>query len=350
MGDTSKVRDTIKPFWRVDKSSEQLRSWPGRVVLGFAVKLLISGGAIAYITNKLWVSLEEPELIQVFGTSTSQSLVRVGVLIVPMIVLMLANWGVEVIKWKDLISKEYAISWRRSVKSILSGTTFGVFSPNRSGEFVGRVLALPSDQRLKGAVLSFVNGLAQTLATYTFGVFGIVMLLERFGGDILNGVSVRILQVVMVLTVIILLSLYLNFRLFARYLASVRFIRERARYVNVLKRTDRSLLIRLYNWSLLRFAIFLGQYWLVFSWIGTDQGIINLTIASVLSLFSSTIIPFLPVPDLLIRESVALSYFELYGFDTLSVSAAVLFIWLFNIALPAVIGAVVLFTYRIFRG
>ncbi len=348
MSNPSKLQVGRKQKASLLKSSEQLRKLSKNRLLGFALKVLISGAAIGYIVDKIWTSFQSQALFEVIGLSTT--VLSVVVLIVPMALLMAANWGVEVVKWKLLISRQYSISWRRSVKSILSGTTFGVFSPNRSGEFLGRVLALPSDQRLKGAVLSFVNGLAQTLATYTFGVVGIILLLENFGGELLNFVSIRILQITLILTVIILLTLYLNFRLFARYLASIRFIRERARYINVLKRTDRKLLLKLYNWSLLRFSIFLCQYWLVFTWIGVDQDLASLSIASILSLFSSTIVPFLPIPDLLVRESVALSYFELYGFDSVTVSAAVLFIWLFNIALPAVVGAIVLFTYRIFRG
>lgn len=334
-----------KTVWT--KTSEQVRAIISNKWFGFLLKLLVSGAALAYIIDKVWYSLQSQSFLEVFHPTSS--LISFLVLLIPMSLLMTANWGLEVIKWKALVSKEYPITWRRSVKSILSGTTFGVFSPNRSGEFIGRILALPMEQRMKGAVLSFVNGLAQTLATYTFGVLGIIFLLETHGESVLNSLSIRILQITLVLTVIILLSMYLNFRLFARYLASIKFIREKARYVNVLKRTDRSLLIRLYNLSIIRFSVFLAQYALVFIWIGVDHDWLSLGMASVLSLFSSTIVPFLPIPDLLVRESVALSYFDLYGFDQIIVSAAVLYIWLLNIALPAIIGAIVLFTYRIFR-
>lgn len=348
MGNPSKLQVSGNRSGFLAKSSEQFRQLAGNRIFGFAVKLIVSTTAIGYIGHKIWTSFQSEAFYEVLGLSLS--VWSVALLIIPMTLLMASNWGVEVVKWKLLISKEYPISWRRAVKSILSGTTFGVFSPNRSGEFLGRVIALPMGQRMKGAVLSFVNGIAQTLATYTFGVFGIILLLDTFGGEVLNEVSIRVLQITLVLTVIILLTLFLNLKIFIRYLASIRFVREKARYINVLKRTDRRLLIRLYNWSLLRFCIFLVQYWLVFHWIGADQNLSGLLIASTLSLFSSTIVPFLPIPDLLIRESVALSYFELYGFESIAVSAAVLFIWLFNIAFPAIIGAIVLFTYRIFKG
>ncbi|MDA7836848.1 hypothetical protein N9A49_05520 [Salibacteraceae bacterium] len=113
------------------------------------------------------------------------------------------NWSMEVIKWKILISTQFEVKWKTALKGVLSGVTFGVFSPNRLGEFVGRVLALAPDRRISGSLLSFVNGLAQTLATFSFGVFGLVYFVQYFGYNVFGGFGTLAIQLTISLGLVI---------------------------------------------------------------------------------------------------------------------------------------------------
>ncbi|MBK7946332.1 MAG: flippase-like domain-containing protein [Flavobacteriales bacterium] len=55
-------------------------------------------------------------------------------------VLMLLNWGLESRKWRILVSDVERISRWRAFMATLAGTPIGLITPNRVGEFVGRVL------------------------------------------------------------------------------------------------------------------------------------------------------------------------------------------------------------------
>ncbi|HET9430922.1 MAG TPA: hypothetical protein VFO70_07085, partial [Chitinophagaceae bacterium] len=67
---------------------------------------------------------------------------------VGVVLLMLANWSLEAIKWKISVRPIQEISFFRSFKAVLSGISFSVSTPNRVGEYLGRVLYMDEGNRL----------------------------------------------------------------------------------------------------------------------------------------------------------------------------------------------------------
>ena len=55
---------------------------------------------------------------------------------------MCLNWSIEAIKWRLLIKKMQPITFIEALKGVLSGVAVGTFTPNRIGEFGGRILYL----------------------------------------------------------------------------------------------------------------------------------------------------------------------------------------------------------------
>lgn len=328
------------------ESSEQSSAL--KRVVGFLLKVLISSLAIGFIAYKL--SQRQDDLALFLDHLVTLSFTEIIVkFVIPAFVLMTINWWLEVIKWKKLLDTNIEISWRTAIKAVLSGTTIGVFSPNRMGEFVGRVLALKPEQRIKGSLLSAVNGLSQSLATFTFGVFGLLILVEQFAVIPLGFVGTKVLQLTLVITVVLAFVLYLRTNMLVKIPLLWNALGKYRQYFEVFTAVDARLLKQLYNLSMVRFLTFILQYVVVFSLLLPSPDLLQVLVGSVLTLFSSTLVPFLPIPDILIRESMALSYFELYDFEPIVVSAVVLIVWLINVALPALIGTTALFTYRIFK-
>lgn len=248
-----------------------------------------------------------------------------------------------------LVRVRYPISWRRSIKGVLSGITVGLFTPNRVGEFFGRVLVLDNGQRLEGAFLSMANGIAQTLATLSFGILGLILLLAEFSMSTLGFIPTLIIQTTLVVALLLGTILYYRIDLIQDILLRFERLRKYERQINVFSSLGSDVLTRLYLLSLVRFLTFIGQYIIVFYICMPGQGLLEVLSASILTLFSITLLPFVPIPDLLLRESFALGYFELYGFDPIGVSIVVFLVWGINIALPSVLGTITLFTYRFFK-
>ncbi|MFD2144253.1 hypothetical protein [Mucilaginibacter antarcticus] len=57
--------------------------------------------------------------------------------------LMLANWFVECLKWKFITERFAPLTVWRSIEGVFCGLTWAVFTPNRIGEYGGRVMFLP---------------------------------------------------------------------------------------------------------------------------------------------------------------------------------------------------------------
>lgn len=337
---------TNNPF-ATAKSSEHRANRLWFRLASLAIKLGVSGAALVYIYFQ--VAQSSTQALALLSMQSVFSARFVLWFLLPSLVLMCLNWGIEVVKWHMLIAPRYGTHWRTSVKAILSGTTFGVFSSNRVGEFLGRILALQPQHRIGASVLSLVNGAAQSLATFTFGAFGLLYLLEVFGTQSMGLVGCRVLQLIVVISWVAAIAGFLRIGAFGAFLSSIPWLERFRQPIEEISRIERPLLFRLYHFSLLRFVTFILQYLVVFNMLMPDPAWAQVTGASTLALFSTTILSFIPIPDLLLREAVALSYFDLFQFDPFVVGEAVFAVWLINVALPAVSGAIILFTYRIFR-
>ena len=58
--------------------------------------------------------------------------------------LMFANWSLEALKWKLSVQHVQPVSFARAVKAILSGVSFSVTTPNRTGSGAARHPARPA--------------------------------------------------------------------------------------------------------------------------------------------------------------------------------------------------------------
>ncbi|MBL0343487.1 MAG: flippase-like domain-containing protein [Bacteroidetes bacterium] len=92
---------------------------------------------------------------------------------------MVVNWFVETAKWKLLLSRIQPVTWSRGFRSVLSGVTISVFTPNRMGEFAGRVMHLESGTRIKAALASVMGSMNQLLITIVAGGIALLASLDQ---------------------------------------------------------------------------------------------------------------------------------------------------------------------------
>ena len=104
-------------------------------VISLFIKVIILLLSFGYIANKIANSAHT-----ILGFDLEYGYLIIALILVPV------NWGIETFKWKYLIKKIEYISFSKAFKSILSGVTIGIFTPNRMGEFAGRIFYLESDE------------------------------------------------------------------------------------------------------------------------------------------------------------------------------------------------------------
>lgn len=111
------------------------------------------------------------------------------------------------------------ISFYQAVKGVLSGLAIGFVTPNRVGEFAGKIAYLKSENRTNGALMSFVGSSAQLLITIQAGLIAIAA--SKFDSP----VDFFVTPVALVLLVIVSL-VWFRLNLFLKWISSFTWLQN----------------------------------------------------------------------------------------------------------------------------
>ena len=137
------------------------------------------------------------------------------------LLLMILNWLVESVKWKYLISKLETVSIWLSIKAIFLGVTVSVFTPNRVGEFGGRIFCLKKADHIKAVLCTMLGNLSQLLATVLFGSLALCYYL--FVYDDLFGLDYSTFRWLLItLNVLLLLSTIYVLKSYVAFVVQIR--------------------------------------------------------------------------------------------------------------------------------
>jgi len=112
------------------------------------------------------------------------------------------------------------------------------------------------------------------------------------------------------------------------------------------KSLPKSIIIKTLFFSIIRYLIFSHQFYYLLQLFGVDLDyFILIKLIFAMYLFAS-IIPSLPMFDWLIKGSVAVFVFGLIGVNELIIVTITSLMWLFNFALPAIIGSYFVLNFK----
>src|SRR4051812_45796061 len=89
------------------------------------------------------------------------------------IALMPLNLLLETWKWKLLAGSAQPLSFGEAFASLLGGIAFSMITPNRIGEYPGRILYLKRKNTFRLISVSILGAVAQMLTLFIYGVAGI---------------------------------------------------------------------------------------------------------------------------------------------------------------------------------
>ncbi len=260
------------------------------------------------------------------------------------IVLMPVNWILETYKWYVLLRRESNISFFKCLRAVLAGLSLSMNTPNRIGEYIGRIFYLENDQRMKAAHFSVISGLSQLSITCLAGFLSLLFLnsvLNMAGID-----SVAVLWVSCMISLLVFLAYFFYEKMVAS-MAGVLFLKRWLPEFTRLNRLPFSLRLHILMISLIRFIIFTTQYLLIFHAFGVKfDYVTGFAIVSVIFLIMA-IIPTIAIAELGIRGKVALAVAGQFTSQLLAVTAGTALIWFLNLIIPSVIGLIFLSRLRI---
>ena len=261
-----------------------------------------------------------------------------------LVVLMVINWFTEAIKWKYLIAKIYNLSIAAAWSAVLSGVTVSFFTPNRMGEFAGRILHLPQGIRLPATLLTFIGNTAQLLCTLVFGILAVMLCLPKFFE--LGAMPFLLVSATLASISVAMVFLYFRIGLLARIFQKYQWLHKLAEATSVFKaHTGRNLGMVLLL-SALRYVIFASQFVLMLWLFDNTLHIAQMYMAVCIVFLMMTLLPTIAFSELAVRGSVAVSIIGLFGGNSLHILEASFLLWMLNLVLPAIAGSVTLLTLK----
>lgn len=271
------------------------------------------------------------------------------------VALMPLNWGIEARKWQLALRSVEIIPFKNAFRAIFTGTTLASFTPNRMGEYLGRILYIREGHRIAAISLTIACSIAQLLTTLVIGLAGILYLrpiaqLRISQGQPGLNTGLNALLIVVVLLLVSLTFIYFRLSWVAALLAKVPGARKYEAYIKVLQNFDATILLRILFLSFGRYIVFIIQYSLIFPVFGVYLGFGEVWGGiSVVFLVMAVVPTFTFLTELGLRWGASIQVLELFSPNMVGIFAASFAIWLINLIIPALIGSLLILSIKLFK-
>jgi hypothetical protein len=317
-------------------------------VAGPAVFLLLSWFICLQVTHQPnW----RDSLTRVRGAVTGPLSWRLWVVVA----LMPVNWGIEARKWQLVLRPIGGIPYIDALRAVFTGTTMASFTPNRMGEYLGRLLYVKAGHRIESISLTIVCSMAQLLITLVVGLAGVLYLrashaLHAAGPHDNIGFWLNALLGLVVLLLASLTIIYFRLSWLLRILGKVPGLAKYQAYVKILENFDATILLRILFLSFGRYLVFIAQYGLIFPVFGVFLTVGQLWGGiSVVFLLMAIIPTFTFLTELGLRWETSIQVLEIFSSNTIGIFAGSFAIWLVNLIVPALIGSLLILSIKLFK-
>lgn len=272
------------------------------------------------------------------GIKDSFSSLRGCLLVLFAFLLLPVNISVEALKWKKSVQPIENVPFKKAFIAIVTGITAGMFFPNRTGDFLGRIFVLEKGNRVKAAMLTFIGNIAQMIVTVSLGCFACVFFVEKLKWLVL-------LAAIAVLTLFLLLFFNIKIFKYLRVFIPKKWRGKTEKYMYVFENISRKNLLIILLLALAKYAVYSFQFVILIWAFDVPLSYFNTIIPIMMTYLLMTIIPFITVTEIAVRGSVCVVVFEKWleinainSSLSMMVFSASTILWLYNLAIPAIAG------------
>ena len=264
--------------------------------------------------------------------------------------LMPLNWFFEVMKWRTLEEQVEHLNWGQYFKAILTGITFSLFTPNRIGEYGGRILFVHPENQARTIIATLVGSYAQLLVLLSFGYLGLVYAVNHYWP--MAPTLFRGIYSVVLLMIVAMSFSYYNVKFVvrvARRFPIPNWLRGFTKHIKVLKSFTPDVLSKALFFGTLRYLIYTLQYFCMLRFFGIQAPLILMFSGIATVYLLQTSIPLDPVTGLLARGELAMVVWGFLGADEWRVLGATFGLWIINLLIPALFGLVLVLNLNIVK-
>ncbi len=296
-----------------------------RKKLGLALKIAIVLLAVGYIARRfLFTDDSESFPLHLLTAIKTSPLTFISVLF-----LMVLNWMIEGYKWKLAASQQVKITFKSAMKGVLAGVTIGTATPNRIGEFAGRIFMENEVDRIPLLFLSFVCSFCQVMVTFLAGITGMFLLEDNAGlsrNEMLFIYSAGLIFCLLPITLRILPKKW----------------KEKA---SQLRNFPTKIFFKILFLSALRYAVYVFQFMLLIYILRPEFFCMETLGFIMVSYLVVTLIPTFSFTEVFVRGSIAALIFSTAGYERIGFIVAVL-LWLINVGIPSLVGTIFVFKLK----
>lgn len=267
--------------------------------------------------------------------------------------LMWVNWGIEARKWQLAIRQVQPIPFWNAFKAVFTGTTIAFFTPNRIGEYLGRILYINEGNRIKAISLTIVCSIAQLLVTLSAGLTALFVLRSRIASTWDTGAAnswINISLFIIATMVTIVGLLYFRLRWITKLVRRSERINKYVAYIQVLDSFNATILLRILSLCLLRYGVFVLQYYLFFQLFKVELNWWQTFWSISLVFLVLAIVPSIALlTEMGIRWKASIELVALFSTNITGILATSLAIWIINLVIPALIGSLLILGIKFFK-
>ncbi|MDY6800451.1 MAG: lysylphosphatidylglycerol synthase domain-containing protein [Bacteroidota bacterium] len=304
------------------------------------LKSLISIVIIVLSYGFIYHKLKNHEALKNF-TIQDFKITRIQITFVAILFIgMILNWSIEAIKWKMLVKKITQIRFLQSLQIIITSIAIGLLTPNRIGEIAGKAYFLEKGKRTYGLLVAGIGSVAQLTATVVMGLIGFTLFLLRFPDKIhINSLFNEFTALFILLFTLGLLWSFFNVQKIKPLLLKIPCLQKKSEQIHFLSHQSTRSLLAILLYSFLRYFIFSVQFYLLLLIFDIQISFLESFVAITLTYFFMTLIPTTTLAELGVRGSLAIFFVGMFTQYIPGIILATIFIWIINIAIPAIAGA-----------
>ncbi len=317
----------------------EIKSFTLQPKIQIITKILVVLAAFTFIFYRLSVNFEISQNLILFARWSNQK----TILLISCILMMIINWSTESVKWKLLLKKIEKISIYKSLKSVLIGLTYAIFTPYRLGEYAGRPTLIKKENKFSAILAMFVGSISQSITTIGFGLIG-MLINENLNKTIYisNINRLTIITTIIILAYFAFVYFYFNPSLIIRFIDKSGKLYSWKNKIHFLSQYKTQELLIVLIYSHFRYLVFFFQYYILLYIFDVHIGLIQAFSAISLGYLFLFSIPGIPIAEIGIRGSLALYFIGSYTSNEIAIILASTSLWIINLALPSVIGSVFL--------
>jgi len=313
-------------------------------LLSYLLKFAILILALLFIYHRI---IKNDNNLENFSKLTASiTFNKVVITMTLVVLLMILNWVLESLKWWHLTRQLSPMSVWRAIESVFCGLTWAVFTPNRIGEYGGRVMFLPNRKRIHGVFAMAVGSFGQNVITNVLGAGASLWFLYTYMH--LPDWLLIAITIVAAVFMACFLTFYFNIKWMVSLLNSIKFLKKYHRFFDIMGNYKTRDLLNIMWFCLARFFVFTFQYYLIIHLLIPQIPLLQMTLLMFVFFFIQSAIPSLDLLDIGVRSLTADKLFSYVTDQHIAVVVAISLIYIINLIVPALIGTIFVFKLKFF--